>query len=52
MQKNKVQFNKCWNLRLSKNSQLRKFRLGSSLPDRRNSEKAVVDDEFDMSGLL
>lgn len=52
MQKNKVQFNKCWGLYLSKDNQLHKFKLGSSLPGRGDSEKAVVDDEFDMSEPL
>lgn len=52
MQKNKVQFNKCWGLYLSKDNQLHKFKLGGSLPGRRDSEKAVVDDEFDMSEPL
>lgn len=49
MQKNKVQCNKYWVLCLSKNNQLHKFKLGSSSQGRRDSGKAVMDDEFDMS---
>lgn len=52
MQKNKVQFYKCWGLCLWKNKQLHKFKLGSSSAGGRASGKAVVDDEFDMSKPL